>query len=91
MLAIESGILAVRYIQPLEEAVNRPFLDLPEASERTIRTLRVYNDPSHEREILIEFTDGTAISIEVAPSISMHAKHYRESNGSLDILHEHKR
>jgi hypothetical protein len=81
----------VRHIPPLEEAVNRPFLDLPEASKKTIRTLRVYNDPPHEREILIEFTDGTAISIEIAPCLSMHAKHYRENNGSLAMLHEHKK
>ena len=68
----------------------RPYLDLPEAASKVIQTLRVYDDPPHGREILIEFTDGTSLSIDLQSSISIHAKHYREVNGALETLQEHK-
>jgi len=73
-----------------EHLVNRPHLELPEAAEKIIQTLRVYDDPPYGREVHIAFTDGTAISIDLQPSISVHAKHYRETRGDLDLLHEHR-
>lgn len=69
--------------------MNRPFLELPEAAAKVIQTLRVYDDPPHGREILIEFSDGTSLSIDLHSAISIHAKHYREVNGALETLHEH--
>ena len=69
--------------------MDRPFLDLPEASAKVIQTLRIYDDPPHGREILIEFTDGTSLSINLQSNITIHAKHYREVKGDLETLHEH--
>ena len=70
--------------------MNRPHLELPEAAEKTVQTLRVYDDPPYGREVHIAFTDGTVISIDLQPTISVHAKHYRENRGDLELLHEHR-
>ena len=69
--------------------MNRPFLDLPEAANMTIQTLRVYDDPPYGREVHIAFTDGTQISIDLEVKAAVNARHYRGDRGDLEILHEH--
>lgn len=69
--------------------MNRPFLELPEAAEKVIRSLRVYDDPPYGREVHIALTDGTQISIDLAVETAVHTKHYRGDKGDLEVLHEH--
>ncbi len=69
--------------------MNRPFLDMPEAANMTIQTLRVYDDPPYCREVHIVFTDGTQISIDLEVKTAVKARHYRGDKGDLEILHEH--
>ena len=69
--------------------MTRSFLDLPEAADKVIRSLRVYDDPPYGREVHIVFTDGTQISIDVSVETAVNARHYRGDKGDLEILHEH--
>jgi hypothetical protein len=70
--------------------VSRQYLELPEAINRAIRCLRVYDDPPYGREVYIAFDDGTQISIDLIVQTSVHAKHYRDDKGDLEMLHEHR-
>jgi hypothetical protein len=70
--------------------MNRPFLELPEAANLTVQTLRVYDDPPYGREVHLVFTDGTQISIDLEIKTVVKARHYRgDRGGELEILHEH--
>jgi len=44
--------------------VTEEYLEFPEVVAKVIRRLRIYNDPP-SREVHLEFTDGTALSIEI--------------------------
>ena len=71
--------------------MNRPFLELPEAANLTVQTLRVYDDPPYGREVHLVFTDGTQISIDLEIKAVVKARHYRgDRGGELDVLHEHR-
>lgn len=74
----------------MEGVVSRQYVELPEAVNRAIRCLRVYDDPPYGREVYIAFDDGTQISIDLLVATSVHAKHYREEKGDLEMLHEHR-
>lgn len=71
--------------------MNRPFLELPEAANLTVQSLRVYDDPPYGREVHVTFTDGSQISIDVEIATTVKARHYRGSKcGELEILHQHE-
>jgi hypothetical protein len=70
--------------------MNRPFLELSEAANLTVQTLRVYDDPPYGREVHLAFTDGSQISIDLEIATSVKAKQYRvDRGGELEILHTH--
>lgn len=70
--------------------MSRPFLELPEAANLTVQTLRVYDDPPYGREVHLAFTDGTQISIDLEIESVVKTRHYRgDKGGDLEILHEH--
>ena len=70
--------------------MNRPFLELSEAANLTVQTLRVYDDPPYGREVHLVFTDGSQISIDLEIAATVKTKHYRgDRGGELEILHEH--
>jgi hypothetical protein len=69
--------------------VNRPFLELPEAADKVIRNLRIYDDPPYGREVHIVFTDDTQISIDLAVETTVSARHYRSDKANLEVLQEH--
>jgi hypothetical protein len=68
----------------------RPYIEMPEAAGKAIGCLRVYDDPPYGREAYVELDDGTKISIDLAVETAVHAKHYRERVGDLEMLHEHR-
>ena len=68
--------------------MHRSFLELSEANGKVVEALRVYDDPPYGREVYIEFSDGTRISIDVAIETSVCSKHYTEEQGDLRILSE---
>ncbi len=70
--------------------MSRPFLELPEAANLTVQSLRVYDDPPYGREVHLIFTDGSQISIDLEIATTMKARHYRgNKGGELEILHQH--
>ena len=66
--------------------MSRPFLELPEAVGRTVETLRVSDDPPYGREVHLTFTDGTRLSIEMEIETMVKTKHYRMTEGDLEVL-----
>jgi len=77
-------------IQPWRGNMSRPFLELSEASGRTVESLRVSDDPPYGREVHLTFTDGTRISIELEIETLIRAKHYRLKEGGLEVLQQHE-
>ncbi len=70
--------------------MSRAFLELPEAANLTVQSLRVYDDPPYGREVHLAFTDGSQISIDLEVTTTVKAKHYRgDKGGELEILHQH--
>ena len=69
--------------------MNRPFFELPEAVDKVIRSLRVYDDPPYGREVHLVFTDGTQISVDLAVETTVSARHYRSDKADLEVLQEH--
>jgi hypothetical protein len=81
----------VKYILPWSELMSRTILELPEAANLTVQTLRVYDDPPYGREVHLVFTDGTHISIDLEIATAVKARHYRSGTDSeLDTLQEHE-
>lgn len=70
--------------------MSRSFLEIPEASGRTLSTLRVYDDPPCGREVHLVFTDGTELSIDVELISLIKTRHYRVDGVDLDILQRHE-
>jgi hypothetical protein len=72
--------------------MSRPFLELTEAVNLTVRSLRVYDEPPYGREVHIVFTDGTQISIDLEIATRVKAKHYRsdEDGVGMKVLHQHE-
>jgi len=58
-------------------------------TSKVVQDLKIYDDPMYGREVHIDFTDGTVFSVRLKVSTSVEAKHYRESNGQLDIIEEY--
>lgn len=67
----------------------RPFLDFPEARSKTVQSLRVYSDPPC-REVHLEFTDGTAVSIEIDLKSTVNGKYYRNNQGDIEVIREQR-
>lgn len=55
---------------------------------KIVQEFKIYDDPQFGREVHIDFTDGTAFSIQFKVNTSIEARHYRESRGELDIIQE---
>jgi len=70
--------------------MNRNYLDIPEARNMTIASLRVHNEPPGVREVHIAFTDGTQISIDLEIQSVLKARHYRGDQGDLEVFQEYE-
>jgi hypothetical protein len=70
--------------------LTRPFIEFSEANGKIVQSLRVYDDPPSGREIHLKFSDGTAISIEIGIQSVVSGKHYRENQGDVEVLLEHR-
>jgi hypothetical protein len=68
--------------------MDHRFLEIPEAANMTITSLRVYNDPPCS-EVQIKFTDGTEISIDLDFKAVIKGRHYRSDRGDLEVFHEY--
>jgi hypothetical protein len=68
--------------------MDQSFLEIPEAANMTIASLRVFNDPPCS-EVQIRFTDGTEISIDLDFKTVIRGRHYRSDRGDFEIFQEY--
>ena len=54
-----------------EDVLSRAFIECDEIAGKTVRSLKVYEDPSEDCEVVIEFTDGTTFSCSMEQKSSM--------------------
>jgi hypothetical protein len=64
----------------------RDFVECNEIAGKTVRSLRVYEDPSEDCEVVIEFTDGTTFSCSVEQRSSIKSVLFRGGVGTPEIL-----
>lgn len=70
--------------------MSRLFLEFPEAATKVVQSLRVYSDPPAGREVHLEFSDGTAISIEIDMTSVVTGKYYRSNQGDIEVIREQR-
>ena len=73
----------------MEGALLRDFVECKEIAGKTVRSLRVYEDPSEDCEVVIEFTDGTTFSCSVEQRSSMKSVLFRGGVGTPEILRDY--
>ena len=73
----------------LDRTLGESF-DVPGAVGKTIAAMRVYESPPYGREVLVAFTDGTELVVELNIETSVLAKHYKPHAGELEVLGEWK-
>ncbi len=69
---------------------NRPErgFDVPAASGKTIKEMRVYDSPPYGREVQLVLTDGTEIVVELNVVTTAVATHYKPHPGEHEVLSE---
>jgi hypothetical protein len=67
----------------------REFVECNEVVGKTVSSLKVYDDPSEDCEVVIEFTDGTTFSCAIEQRASMKSVLFRGSVGTPEILRDY--
>ena len=67
----------------------RDFVECTEIVGKTVSSLKVYDDPSEDCEVVIEFTDGTTFSCAIEQRASMKSVLFRGSVGTPEILRDY--
>ena len=77
-------------MKPEPEAVNDrdTSLEIPAAAGKTIVSMRLYSSPPYGRELLLTFSDGTELVIEINVETKAVVKHYRPTPGEPELLNE---
>lgn len=65
------------------------FVECPEVSGKTIQSLRIYNDTGDGTELLIDLTDGTSFSFNLAVKPVAEAAVIRSGIGEPEVLHRY--
>ena len=58
----------------------------PEVVGKSIRDLSVYDDPAYGREVLVQFDDGTQLSICIGVRQTVDARYSKEDTPDLPIF-----
>jgi hypothetical protein len=53
---------------------------------KTVRRLKIFDEPGTDPEVVIEFTDGTIFSACLKVATSVEAKSYRDEGGEPLVL-----
>ena len=67
----------------------RDFIECDEIAGKTVRSLKVYEDPSEDCEVVIEFTDGTTFSCAMEQRSSMKSVLFRGGVGTPEVLRDY--
>jgi len=69
--------------------MKKPWIELKEATGKTITRMTVSHDPDYNA-VEVEFTDGTAMSVDVVPAVKMRAQYQHVKTGDTKILKNYK-
>jgi hypothetical protein len=72
-----------------EGILPREFIGCDEIVGKTVSSLKVYDDPSEDFEVVIEFADGTTFSCAIEQRASMKSVLFRASIGTSEILRDY--
>jgi hypothetical protein len=72
-----------------EAILPRECVECNEIVGKTVSSLKVYDDPSEDFEVVIEFTDGTTFSCAMEQRASMKSVLFRGSVGTPEILRDY--
>ena len=67
----------------------KPWTELKEARGKTVKRMTVCHDPEYNT-IEVEFTDGTAMAVDVDPAVRMRAQYQHVKTGDTKILRNYK-
>ena len=70
--------------------MSKEIIECTELANRTVQNLKILDDPKYGREVHIEFTDGTMFTVTLQVQTAVEAKHYRETEGELEVLREYR-
>jgi len=65
-------------------------IDVLSARGKVIESFEIYDNSPSGREVLVRFSDGTELSVEVEVGIVARAKRYRPAPGDFDILESYE-
>jgi hypothetical protein len=66
------------------------FIEVAAAAGKVIRQMIVCENSPSGRDVLLRFTDGTEMVIELRMEASVNVKLYRSSPGDMELLQEYK-
>lgn len=69
--------------------LSSTFVECPEVSGKTIQSLRIYNDTGDGTELLIDLTDGTSFSFNLAVKSVAEAAVICSGIGEPEVLHRY--
>ena len=69
--------------------MREDYVECPELSGKTIRTLRIYRDTSDGTEIQIDLSDGTSFSCCFCSKPVVEAALIRSGAGEPELLHKY--
>ena len=69
--------------------MSRNLMECDEIAGKTVKSLKVYEDPSEDCEVVIEFTDGTTFSCAIEQRSSMKSVLFRGGVGTPEILRDY--
>jgi hypothetical protein len=65
------------------------YIECPQVSGKTIKTLRIYKDTGDGTEVLIDLTDGTSFTFSLSINPTVEAAVIRPGVGEPEILHRY--
>jgi hypothetical protein len=67
----------------------KPWMELKEARGKKVKRMTVEFDPDYNC-VMVEFTDGTAMSVDVLPAVSIRTQFQNVSTGNTKILRNYR-
>ena len=67
----------------------KPWIELKEARGKKVKSMTVEFDPDYNC-VAVEFTDGTAMSVDVIPAVSIRPQFQQVGTGDTKILRNYR-
>lgn len=66
--------------------MEHPKIEFPEVVGKAVAGLTVYDDPAYGREVLVQFTDGTQLSVCIGVKQTIDARYCRDDTPDTPIF-----